>query len=332
MKSKNFKVLVVLFAGIMTLLMASLTFLYACTPNIDTSNFEDNQDSGNNNNNNSNSQSNNQETKKQPSLDDGGIVYLASDKQCIKVNLMNPDTGEVNTISTFPRIINDAYEIGTAGGVSYSERARFNPDYTLITATKSNPKTDNSTHIGYVDKNGNFTDVTEKVTPKSDFSQPPKQSSLGFDQKGEYFYFKSESTYSYGLNGTYKVPINNVSKDSLQKVENYQGQIYPDGSVAVDGKVASDSTLTCFAPHFGLNLQEWSKDKKTYLALDNDNPPVISLYRGDTLEHLGISHSTSEECHIRDLIPKVKKRVIRSPIFSADEQTVLFISYSDEGM
>lgn len=161
-----------------------------------------------------------------PSLDDGIIVVSESvgraytykstgGVKCnaftVNIDKIDPETGSVTHIRTFSN--EDTYSCSAylrdIGGNTANAMRSFNPDMTLITATVRCES--GAEHIGWVDENGNFIDVSEKITVESDFGALTIHRHPCFFEN--YIYFRDCTNTKIQIK---RVPMDNLTADAVE--------------------------------------------------------------------------------------------------------------------
>ena len=139
------------------------------------------------------------------------------------VILIDPETGEYRYLKTFSseRTHSCSALVDELSYNTIQARTCFTPDFSKMTATVT--LEDGSRHVGWVEGDGSFTDVTAKVTPPSgDFGALTKQTDACFSLDGKYFFFRDETD---GSKVIVRVPVDDLSPDSVEVVLENEGKL-----------------------------------------------------------------------------------------------------------
>lgn len=277
-----------------------------------------------------------------PSLDNGIIVVSASygrsyeykstgiyKCQAFTVDLdkIDPETGSVTHIRTFSN--EDTYSCSAylrdIGGNTANAMRSFNSDMTLMTATVTLES--GAQHIGWVDENGQFTDVSEKITVESDFGALTTHTCPCFFEN--YIYFRDCTNTSIQVK---RVPMDNLTVDAVEVMVDgcfLVGNIYP----LPDG-TASDTASTY--EYFDSSMQYPARTDDFYDWVSEDicvgnglgsNDPYI-IYKYQLSGESDIFHWYSEKT---TFIPSVKNRINWNAVVSPDGEQVAFLSKLTSG-
>lgn len=167
------------------------------------------------------------------------------------LDVINPDTGDVSNFKTFSSMETyscsfTTYELRDNTSIS---RKYFNSDFTKLVASLH--MEDGASHVGWIDEDGNFTDVSEKVSHTSDFGGLINHQEPYFYQ--EYFYFRDLTEEGQQIK---RVPIDTLSEASVEVLnDDCVGDlyIYPDGSAGTDYWMFSDESMMYAAPVYIFN-------------------------------------------------------------------------------
>lgn len=124
-------------------------------------------------------------------------------QETYKVYCFNPDTKEETLLADFHIPAPSAgiqYNLSACGfAVSGDVSAAYSEDYTKISCFKWF-KNNGEKHAGWLDENGNFTDVTEALglQPKSDFEDPVYYRGTGFHGGNFGYYHWDDDSNSNG--------------------------------------------------------------------------------------------------------------------------------------
>lgn len=108
-----------------------------------------------------------------------GIVMMELGNK-VGLWLLDPVTGEKTGFQSFP----DAPS--TLGGSVLFSRAQLTPDFRRMVLTKTMP--DGSTHVGWENSSGTFTDVSAAQGATTDFASTTHDSAPNFDLQGNFYY------------------------------------------------------------------------------------------------------------------------------------------------
>lgn len=161
-----------------------------------------------------------------------GMLYNAGTFQIITIN---PESGEQSVFANFylggdsPDFIGPSKRVAMLTGSFYGNRRDwFSDDYTKMIYTQYDISDDGAlikSHAGWIDRNGEFFDVTAAVGMEhgTDFSNPSPESQSACGFREEMFIFNEGDTY-------YQVPTNNVSSDQVSEINgddwHYKRKLY----------------------------------------------------------------------------------------------------------
>lgn len=243
----------------------------------------------------------------------------------LDLNFVNSDTGEVTFYKTFSSDESQSCQPFMSSISPRLSIRRFSDDLSKVTAFCV---TENGEiHVGWLDEKGEFTDVSEKVTNKSDFDALTRHTQAYF--YGEYFYFRDD-TDSSSIDK--RVPINDLSSDMVEEiVELGSGfsrpsliNILPDGSVSssvsiydyygADMKYAAPISLV--GGWVSENTCIGSKDDMIYkFILNEDQSDRVFAWDSNRIS----------------LIPYVKGRKNWNAVISPNRDKVVFLSQLESG-
>lgn len=250
-----------------------------------------------------------------------------------ELDSIDPDTGAVQHIRTFSSEDTHSCSAVLNGSRSTSRRARmdFSADLSKLAATVT--LEDGSIHVGWIDENGNFTDVTQKVTVDAgDFGALTKHSNPCFGPDN-YFYFRdltNSSTSGFSTHGAQikRVPLNNLTTSAVETMvddDPWPGTIIyplPDGSVDTGGYWDYyDETMTYPARRDGDYMIDWLSPNEgvgTHRTADTD---MIYKY---TLS--GVNDIFEWYDELIPLVPSISGRTNWNPVVSPDASKVVFLS------
>lgn len=265
-----------------------------------------------------------------PSLEGGILVFSESQgkyynykstntRKCqaftVSLDKIDPETGEVTHIRTFSteETHSCSAHISTLGGSNTADMLRcFNADMTLLAATLT--MENGAEHVGWVDENGKFTDVSAKITTESDFGALTKHSQPYF--WGDYLYYRDSSNEPIQIN---RVPINNLTKDAIEIIvaDSQGGNLVPlpDGTVddTASPKEYYDSSMkySLYSSLFG----DWVSADTCVGSYKN------GIYR----------YQLSKNNEKTEITPSVKDRRNWNPVASPTGDQVAFLSQLTTG-
>ena len=166
-------------------------------------------------------------------------MYPSHSQLCVVVDTVNPNNGSVqNILSTqiTPVIATNEY-----GYVIFPENPRFGnlqdlftPDFSKIAVTRV-ATSNQSMHAGWMDKDGNFFDVTAAVgeAEASDFEDPARYQAIGFTDDGATFVYKqvdNYSNYAFETLGYYAVSVDNMAAGASWEISPSDAYLHADTS------------------------------------------------------------------------------------------------------
>lgn len=261
----------------------------------------------------------------------GNYTYNSTDTYkftAFTVNLdkINPDTGAIDHVRTFSS--EDTHSCSSViyciGGDTSCTRQSFNEDFTKMTATVT--MQDGAVHIGWIDGNGSFTDVSKQITTESDFSGLTKHECPRFF--GGYLYFRDLTNENVQIK---RVPLNSLEPKKVETLlddTTWNGIIVyplPDGSVldsSTANRVYYDESMKY--PANNNFFTDWISENVCvgankgmiykYHLLDNSSTSLLSWYSDDEA-----------------LVPDIKGRTNWSAVVSPDGKKVAFLSRLTSG-
>lgn len=257
-------------------------------------------------------------------LNYNGPRYVWNGKgNSVTVNLdcINPDTGVVQNLRTF--YSEDAGKCSPAfNGLAVNAiqaRMHFNSDLTQMTATAT--LEDGSVHVGWIEENGRFTDVSSMVTADAgDFGALMNHSNPCFGSDG-YFYFRDLTNSNVQIK---RVPINNLTVSAVEILidnDRYSATYLsplPDGTIDdyPDKWYYYDENMTY--PARGKNFGDWISVSEC-VGIENN---VIYKY---SLSETTQNHITWDD-NKTALIPDINGRENWNLVVSPDASRVAFLS------
>lgn len=243
----------------------------------------------------------------------------------ISLDCIDPDTGAVRHLRTFSSEETHSCSLATNGLGSNTTLSlmHFNSDLTHLTATLT--LQDGSVHVGWIDENGEFTDVSAKITADAgDFGALTKHSNPCFGPGG-YFYFR-DSTNSNVQDK--RVPLHNLTVSAVETLNDdvhYKGlpvYPYPDGTLK-DGDIMKfyyDESMTY--PVTAGYFKDWISLSEC-VGIDDNIIYKYTLSGNEQRSALDFDYWYNEKIA---LIPDIKGRENRNPVVSPDGTRVAFLS------
>ena len=152
------------------------------------------------------------------SSEPSGLIILddTTDADAFRIVSIQPESGEQQEIASFVVAgINQEeeffYQVLTDPFVlSDSMKQKISYDYTKLAATKFF-RNDMESHAGWLENDGTFLDVTEKLglQSKSDFDDPVYYKAIGFTEDGYFMFCDSDHDYY--------VPLDNLSSGFVEE-------------------------------------------------------------------------------------------------------------------
>lgn len=245
----------------------------------------------------------------------------------LSLDVINPDTGDVSNFKTFSSMETHSCSAGCYGKLGMIRigsntsvtRNYFNSDFTKMIATLT--MEDGSIHVGWIDENGQFTDVSAKISHSSEFSGLTNHQEPCFNN--EYLYFMDFTNDNVQIK---RVPIDSLSETSVEILVDgvtWKGvgiYPYPDGSV-VDSSNAmrefSDETMNYVANSNFFN--DWIS---TTECVGTDDDTIYKYVLGDKDSYNYFDWYDERTA----LVPEVKDRSNWNAVVSPDGDRVAFLS------
>ena len=232
----------------------------------------------------------------------------------VNIHLINPEDGSYRLIHSFSSEETKSCSHAVVLGSTPVTKQNFTDDYTKMTAQKT--MENGEKHVGWIDKDGKFTDVTSMVVVPNDFAPTTEHISPRFF--GEYFYFIDASEKD-GL--VKRVPINQLKPDKVEVIHNLGIYKYIDLAISPDGTVDgnySDESRE-YKTGWG-HFYEWVS-KSSYLEYTYSGK-IALVYLKNKLKANGLSEEEKTEY----IVPDVNKRINIYPVMSPDGKQVAFLS------
>lgn len=260
-----------------------------------------------------------------------GIISMTRVGSGASLHVTDPISGTYHEFVTFSPRDSDVFLDPTItnfiGSSAIVLRSLFSPDYTLAVASKF--ASDGSFHVGWIDRDGDFTDVTALMPPRSDFSSTVKTDTPMFGVDGS-FYFASRIESTSG----------SKNKPTVMKttIENPSQIVVAPNQVGVSGNdvnywVQSHGTVIGLCPACTASLENVKVGEGGYRAQDwiNDTDWVQLKYDRSMIYRDNIDQFSSRDpAHSpygTKLIPETNREVW-SPVVSPDGTQIAFLSSS----
>ena len=238
----------------------------------------------------------------------------------ITLDVIDPDTGGVTHLRTFSNENTRSCESWSDYGDYLS---KYSSDLTKLAAIHI---LDNGeSHVGWIDENGIFTDVTEIITPKSDFGALTKHDEAWFGPD-DYFYFRDQTESTKSIK---RVPLNNLMQSEVEIM--YEGEkntsMLPDGSIIEIGASGYSYYDSSMAYPAGSEFSDWVSENEC-VGVKTVDRGVFSSGRGIICRYLLNGNKDPYDWYEErtEIIPNIEGRDSRNPIVSPDSSTVAFIS------
>lgn len=248
------------------------------------------------------------------------------------LDFIDPETGNVNNFKTFSSMETHSCSpgfYGMLGAVSISSntsvsRRYFNSDFTKMIATLT--MEDGAVHVGWIDENGQFTDVSASISHSSEFGGIINHRNPCFFD--DYLYFMDFTNDDVQIK---RVPVSSLSELSVEVlVDNVQWKgvgiyPYPDGTV-VDNASAmqefSDASMTYVANSNFFN--DWISASE-FVGTEDGMIYKYILSPKDTYGYLNWYDKKTA------LAPEIKGRTNWGAVVSPDGKRVAFLSKLTSG-
>ncbi len=236
---------------------------------------------------------------------------------------IDPETGNVTHIRTFSS--EDTHSCSAyltdIGGYTKAALRNFNSDMTLMTACVTLESGAN--HIGWIDENGQFTDVSARITTKSDFGALTNHQIPRFF--GDYIYFRDFTNTSASIK---RVPLNTLTADAVEvlfddtKWSNTSIYPLPDGTVLDEYSPFDYYDSSMQYPARVHNTYDWiSAD--TCIGNGNGRSDPYTLYKYHLSGKIDLLEWYRDKT---TLIPSIKDRINWNAVVSPECDQVAFLS------
>lgn len=239
----------------------------------------------------------------------------------VNLDSIDPNTGAVRHLKTFSSKDTHSCSSALDGMKSTKRRALmdFSADFSKMAAILT--LEDGSEHVGWIDENGIFTDVSQKVTPDAgDFGALTKHANPCFGPNN-YFYFR-DNTDSDSL--IKRVSLDNLTPSAVETMAKGNNFIYP----LPDGNISSycwdyyDETMTYPARWDYDFMTDWISSNECVGKHRTQDKDMIYKYTLSGVEDI-FDKWYSE---LTPLVPSIKGRTNWNPIVSPDKSKVAFLS------
>lgn len=241
----------------------------------------------------------------------------------LKLDLVDSDNGNFKRYRTFSTENAPGCEISTYYDDYYMNTSWasrwFNSDMTQVTATMKMDSGEE--HVGWIDLDGKFTDVSELISAQSDYSGLIQHSDPMFTSDG-YFYF------SAGSNEWKYVPVDDLTPDAVKSIE--KGQIVAPTHIGT--MLHSEGSGFLVSPEFFYdNDMTYSADSDYfYDFVDEDTVVGTGEYDGTIVKYELAGDKGSNSSAVK-LTPETNGRYGECPVVSPDGEEVAFFSYLTGG-
>jgi hypothetical protein len=258
-----------------------------------------------------------------------GIVAISySGEGSFTLSSIDPTSGALGGEVTFVRPEETAFAVSNYTPL-FARRA-FDETFDRVAAT-STAAADGAGHVGWVDRDGIYTDVTAEVAgTASDFSDAVDHVAPKFGFNGRFYFLdKSSST----VKSVDPADLTAAPKDEL-KVEDISPtafEIYPSGTIqACSGGCIPNVENTKKGPVGRGKVEDWL-DEDTMLTEGIDNDQIFSNEAFASEDEIDSGFFGSGSDDDKPLLPETEARISTNPIASPDGKTVAFLSWPEQG-
>lgn len=262
-----------------------------------------------------------------------GIIAIDASASAVTLTAIDPSTGTTTATRTFegPQAVLPRVNMAS----SYIAQQGFSPDLERVAATMT-VAADNSNHVGWITKSGQFVDVSEAVAgAQSDFSDTIQHVSPVFGADGAFYYLdgSTEEVKRIPASATTADAIAASTPETVATKVDQSFLVWPSGTITpCGGTCAPHSENTQPGPFGqGATVNDWL-DPNTLICTTN-TLTELDLYApypaGSDPMYTGRWACGAENTDV-SLLPKTE-RENWSPIGSPDAQTVAFISSPASG-
>ena len=264
-----------------------------------------------------------------------GILAVSFNGSNTLLSRVDPQTGTFAQVAVFtprdPDVQLDYSITRFVGMTPVVMRALFSSDYRLTVASKR--MADGGVHVGWVDRQGSFTDVSAAAAPSGDFSAIVADDTPMFGGDGA-FYFASRKPSSDWIKNT--PTIMTATIDDPTAVTRVPDQSGVEGNdvnywVQPDGRV--EGLCASCVPFFAngvdgrgaFDVQDWISETE-YVFKDHEGT-MLSLGRAQ--DRTAWANKIGFNSQGSDLLPETNRKVW-SPVVSPDGSTLAFLSSAGE--
>lgn len=237
----------------------------------------------------------------------------------VYLDMLDPTTGEVKNYRTFTAGSLNKYIDIRASIIDNTAQAKwcFDDDYKKMAVTVN--MGDGSRHVGWVNLDGDFTDVSEKVTTVSEFSGVIMHTGPYFGNNG-YFYYHDGTSVK-------RVPVDNLNESAVEDMQETWKRYFicPNGSVSNATSYYYDSNMKYEVSNISDIFYDWISEREfvgqgesRYTNSTND-----MIYRYTLNGDESVLYPYSEKIA---LIPRISGRRNCQPIVSPDKSQIAFLS------
>ncbi|MBF6311844.1 MULTISPECIES: hypothetical protein [Nocardia] len=234
-----------------------------------------------------------------------GLLFAQyiSNPNALVIEIVDPSTGQRSPVARFPgaTLLGGLHQPGLDSELEF--RMLVSPDLTRVLA---NRKINGDLHAGWLDRDGNFTDVTAGVQgSKNDFSGPVTGIGHGFDGQGRFH-------YSHRLGEETKILMLEPGEASGGRVVYTVGStgLIPRPLFTADGELSFTSDDACAA----VDAQTWVGRNYAYAE-------GAQVVRSTAAEPRPIGFCGE----MLKLLPKTNTAKVFNPVTSPDGRRVAFM-------
>ncbi|MEV7757836.1 hypothetical protein AB0O16_07590 [Microbacterium sp. NPDC089180] len=262
-----------------------------------------------------------------------GIIAIDASATAVTLTAIDPSTGKSIATRTFegPEAVLPRVNMAS----SYIAQQGFSPDLTRVAATMT-VTADNSNHVGWITKSGQFVDVSDAVAgSQSDFSNTIQHVSPVFGADGAFYYLDGSTSEVKRIpaSATTADAVAASTPETVQSKVDQSFLVWPSGTITPCGGTCAPHSENIQPGPFGqgATVNDWL-DPNTLICTTN-TLTEIDLYApypaGSDPMYKGRWACGAENTDV-SLLPKTERKNW-SPIGSPDAQTVAFISSPASG-
>lgn len=239
----------------------------------------------------------------------------------VRLDTIDPETGEVTHLRTFS---SKETRSCTASFSNSNPKKCFDSSLTRMTAYVN--MEDGSEHVGWIDEDGKFTDVSAMVTDDTgDFGALTKHNSPCFGP-GDYFYFMDSTNTNVAVK---RVPLSDLTPSAVEVILDnvtWKGAVMnplPDGSVVDSMFQWQYYDEEMLYPAVWSACHDWISPTECVGTLSTTSSRGMIYKFTLTGKTTGISDWYSDKTA---LVPNIKDRYNWDPVVSPDKSQVAFLS------